>query len=409
MIGAVPPGLVMLLGAALLLCTRGTAQLAVLIGAPVLALLATLSIPDGAALSVGFLQYQVAVLYGSGLARALAGTLLLAVLALALYLRKSVAVTELVAAYAAAGFALGVVLAGDLIAVFLNWDLLALAATALIWSAGTEAARAAGIRFLVMQLMGGIVFKLGMDGAYAFNGSYVLGALPLDAPFVWALLVGILVKAAAWPVSVWLPDAYCNASPTAPAWLSLLLPATATYMVLVVFGGSAVLLAVGALMGLYGVVYALLQDSRRRQLCHLLVAYAGLVIALAALPATTSISVVLAIVQLPLFAMLFAAAASASSDQVLRGETSAISLRNPVDTDWVWRVLLFRLGRAVVEWLATLRAALERIVLARLEGGRRWLTGLASGDGVLARSWGIGLTSLWVAVLLVAYVLIYML
>lgn len=408
MIGAIPPGLVMLLGAALLVFTRGTARFAVLIGTPVLALLATLTIPDGAALSVPFLKYQVVLLHGSGLARALAVTLLLGVLALALHLRKTVATRELVAAYAASGFALGVVLAGDLIAVFLHWELLALAATALIWTAGTEAARAAGFRFLVMQLMGGFAFKLGMEGAYALNGSYVLGALPLDAPFVWALLVAMLVKAAAWPVSAWLPDAFCNASPTAPAWLSMLLPATATYMILVVFGGSTLLLAVGAVMGIYGLVYALLQDSRRRQLCHLLVAYAGLVIALAALPASGSISVVLAIAQLPLFAVLFAAAAAASSDQLLRGPMPA-SLRNPVDTDWLWRVLVFRLGRASVEWLAAVRAAIERMVLARLGDGRRWLTGLAGGDGVLARSWGIGVTSFWVTVALVAYVLIYLL
>ena len=44
--------------------------------------------------------------------------------------------------------------AGYLITLFLFWELMALFSTVVVWSGGTPAARAAGIRYAIMHLTG---------------------------------------------------------------------------------------------------------------------------------------------------------------------------------------------------------------------------------------------------------------
>jgi multicomponent Na+:H+ antiporter subunit D len=91
--------------------------------------------------------------------------------------------------------------------------------------------------------------------------------------------------------------------------------------------------------------------------------------------------------------------------------TETISL----DTDWLWRVALFRGVTAVQALLQRAAALLGRgadFVLARAGGkARAWFGGTPEDDGrphgVFARAWPIGTTALWIAVLLTAYVFFY--
>jgi multicomponent Na+:H+ antiporter subunit D len=95
----------------------------------------------------------------------------------------------------------------------------------------------------------------------------------------------------------------------------------------------------------------------------------------------------------------------------LMRRTETISL----DTDWLWRVALFRGAAAVRALLQRAGAWLGRgadSALAR--AGRRarlWFGGTPEDDGVphgvFARAWPIGTTALWIAVLLTAYVFFY--
>jgi multicomponent Na+:H+ antiporter subunit D len=78
-----------------------------------------------------------------------------------------------------------------------------------------------------------------------------------------------------------------------------------------------------------------------------------------------------------------------------------------LDFDWLWRVGLPRVASAVLALLVAGNALLAR---ARDAGGH-WLAvrlGRHFGtDGTFARSWPIGTTALWLAVLLSLYVLIH--
>src|SRR5918992_1141437 len=64
-------------------------------------------------------------------------------------------VGEHAAALIYAGAALGVVFAGDLITLFVFWELMAVSSLFVIWYGNTASARAAGFRYLLVHIAGG--------------------------------------------------------------------------------------------------------------------------------------------------------------------------------------------------------------------------------------------------------------
>jgi multicomponent Na+:H+ antiporter subunit D len=93
----------------------------------------------------------------------------------------------------------------------------------------------------------------------------------------------------------------------------------------------------------------------------------------------------------------------------LMKRTETISL----DFDWLWRVALFRVASGTFAVAAAVGGAVTAAagsVLARLRVVATRYLGTSGDDtrpGVLARTWPIGVTALWIALLLTAYVLIY--
>ena len=59
------------------------------------------------------------------------------------------------------GSALGAVFAGDFLTLFIYWEMLALTSVFLIWARATDRARAAGIRYLLMQVLSGVLLLAG--------------------------------------------------------------------------------------------------------------------------------------------------------------------------------------------------------------------------------------------------------
>ena len=87
----------------------------------------------------------------------------------------------------------------------------------------------------------------------------------------------------------------------------------------------------------------------------------------------------------------------------LMQRTRTISL----DTDWIWRVLLFGLGERLLKLGAALGSWLGSLAQALRQGPGARLVALLGQDGAMGRTWQIGTTALWIAVLLTSYVLLY--
>ncbi|MBT8049049.1 MAG: Na(+)/H(+) antiporter subunit D [Xanthomonadales bacterium] len=278
MIDFLPPALILLLGALLIGPTRGALRTAVVLLTPLLTLAAVWQVPDGVSLTFQFLQYPIEPIEGSPVRRLFATIFALMAFGGGLYAYRQAKWFELAAAYAYAAGAIGVSFAGDLITLFLFWELMALFSTVVVWCGGTPGARAAGIRYAVMHLLGGVILKVGIEGVMVHTGSIEVQPMLADTFDHWMILVGILINAAAPPVSAWLSDAYPRSSPTGSVFLSAFTTKTAVLALILLFPGEPVLIGIGLFMVMYGIIYALLENDIRRILAFSIVNQVGFMV-----------------------------------------------------------------------------------------------------------------------------------
>jgi multicomponent Na+:H+ antiporter subunit D len=273
-----PPALILLAGALLIGLTRGALRTAVVMIAPLLTLAAIWQVPDGVVLDLPFLQYMIEPIEGSPVRRLFATIFALMAFGGGLYAYRQAKWYELAAAYAYASGAIGVSFAGDLISLFLFWELMALFSTVVVWCGGTPGARAAGIRYAVMHLLGGVVLKVGIEGVMVHTGSIEVRPMLADNFDHWMILAGILINAAAPPLSAWLSDAYPQSSPTGSVFLSAFTTKTAVLALILLFPGEPLLIGIGLFMVMYGIIYALLENDIRRILSFSIVNQVGFMV-----------------------------------------------------------------------------------------------------------------------------------
>ncbi len=277
-IEAFPPGLLLILGAVLLLLLRGRAREAVTLVLPVAVLAHLWTLPDGVLLQFSFLGMAVEPLEVDALSRLFATIFAIMAAAGALYAIRQSRFLEIIAAYIYAGGAIGVAFAGDLITVFVFWEVMALASTMVLWAAGNENAWKASFRYLMIHLLGGVVLMAGIVAhVQAGNGTDFVAMKPEDVG-TWLILIGFLLNAAAPPLSAWLADAYPEASPGGMVFLSAFTTKTAVYVLLRGFPGAEILVFVGLYMVFYGIIYALLENDMRRILAYSIVNQVGFMV-----------------------------------------------------------------------------------------------------------------------------------
>jgi len=94
----------------------------------------------------------------------------------------------------------------------------------------------------------------------------------------WMILIGILINAAAPPLSAWLSDAYPESSPTGSVFLSAFTTKTAVLALILLFPGEPLLIGIGLFMVMYGIIYALLENNIRRILAFSIVNQVGFMV-----------------------------------------------------------------------------------------------------------------------------------
>ena len=273
----IPPAAVLILGGLTLPFLQARLRAAALLIFPLLALYMVWQVPDGVALKAGFLNYELALIQGDALSRLFGAVFALMAFAGGLFALNQPRVVELTAAYCYAGSAIGVVLAGDLMSVFIFWELMAVASTLVVWSAGPSA-HAAGLRYAAIHLLGGVLLMTGIAGEIAATGSTAFGKMTLDTLPRWLILAGFLINAGAYPLSAWLPDAYPESSWSGMVFLSAFTTKTAVYVLLRGFPGTELLVYIGLFMVFYGIVYALLENDMRRILAYSIVNQVGFMV-----------------------------------------------------------------------------------------------------------------------------------
>jgi multicomponent Na+:H+ antiporter subunit D len=273
------PGLVLVVGALLLPWLRGTLRSIAVVGLPLVALALVWQVPDGPAWQVRFLDHLLTPLQGDKLSRLFAAAFALVAAGGGVFALGQRSRVEVPAAFVYAGSAIGVALAGDLITVFIFWELMAVGSTLVLWSAGSEPSYRAARRYLMIHLLGGVLLFAGIAGHIVHTGSVAFEHMALDSAAHWLILAGFLINAAAPPLSAWLPDAYPEASWSGMVFLCAFTTKTAVYVLMRGFAGAELLIWVGLFMVFYGIVYALLENDMRRVLAYSIVNQVGLSLA----------------------------------------------------------------------------------------------------------------------------------
>lgn len=272
------PAFILLIAAVLICLVKGHARTAVILVAPIITLWAIWQIPDGVQSTVKFLSYNIEPVEGSPLRRLFATIFTIMVFVGGLYSFRVARWYELAAAFAYAAGAIGVCFAGDLITLFLYWELMAIFSTIVVWCGGTPGARAAGIRYAIMHLLGGVVLKVGIESVVVGTGSIQIQPMLATDFGTWMILIGILINAAAPPVSAWLADAYPESTPTGSVFLSAFTTKTAVLALILLFPGESVLIGIGLFMVMYGIIFALLENDVRRILAYSVVNQVGFMV-----------------------------------------------------------------------------------------------------------------------------------
>jgi multicomponent Na+:H+ antiporter subunit D len=276
---ALPPALVMVLGAFLIPFLQDPARRRLVLGLPLLTLLLVWLVPEQAGLRIAFLGVELSPAHATAEGRRFATVFALMAAVGGLYaLGSGARPLELVAAYVYAGSAIGVTFAGDLLTLFIFWELMAIGSTAVIFAAGTESARRAAFRYLLVHLLGGVVLMAGILAHWSDTGSIAVEVLGTSTLGTVLILIGILVNAGAPPLSAWIADAYPEASPSGTVFLSAFTTKTAVFALLVMFPGTELLIWIGLYMVFYGIIYALLENDMRRILAYSIVNQVGFMV-----------------------------------------------------------------------------------------------------------------------------------
>ncbi|MEM9825073.1 MAG: Na(+)/H(+) antiporter subunit D [Planctomycetota bacterium] len=180
-------------------------------------------------------------------------------------------VKQHVAAVTYAGAAIAAAATGDLISLFVCWELTAITSVFLVWARRGEAAYRSGLRYLIIQVASGVLLLSGAilqyndSGSLAF-GSFLSGGSPTRGG--WLVLASFGIKAAFPLLHNWLQDAYPKATVTGTVFLSAFTTKLAIYALARGFRGFEALIEIGCVMTLFPIVFAVIENDLRKVLAY---------------------------------------------------------------------------------------------------------------------------------------------
>ena len=176
-------------------------------------------------------------------------------------------------AYPAA--ALGGVLAGDLITLFVWWEIAAITSVVLVWAPGTRMTYVTGMRYLAIQVLSGVLLLGGIVLLYRETESLAFefiglrdeasGAIKFSALVIF-LAFGI--KAAFPLLHNWVQDAYPKSTISGTIVLSIFTTKLAVYSLARAFPGTEELIYIGGIMTIFPIFFALIENDLRKVLCY---------------------------------------------------------------------------------------------------------------------------------------------
>ncbi len=273
-----PPGIVMMLGALLLPILAKFSKQGPAVGALVLSLISFTIFcftPAGNYGNIELFGNTLNMVRIDSLSRIFGIIFHLAAVMASIYALHVDDTKQHVAAMIYAGGAIAASCAGDLVTLFVFWELTAVSSVVLVWASGGTQAFKAGMRYLIIQVISGVLLLSGAVLEFSEHGSLTFDAFANEGGSILTLSTGaqlILlafgIKAAFPLLHNWLQDAYPQATATGTVFLSAFTTKLAIYALARGFAGTEELIWIGCAMTLFPIVFAVIENDLRRVLAY---------------------------------------------------------------------------------------------------------------------------------------------
>ena len=262
------PGSILIVGALLVPLLRGRIQAGYMLALPAFSLFFLLGMPYGEYGQIAFFDYNLTTIRIDKLSLVFGIIFHIAAFLSVLYALHEKDNVQHVAGLIYAGSAISAVFAGDLISLFVYWELTAVSSVFLIWARRTERSYRAGMRYLIIQVTSGLFLLVGTIFHYQMSGQISFNYLGLSDLGTKLIFVAFGIKCAFPLLHNWLQDAYPEATVTGTVFLSAFTTKLAVYALARGFPGTEMLIWIGAIMGAFPIFYAVIENDLRRVLAY---------------------------------------------------------------------------------------------------------------------------------------------
>ena len=269
MISILPTAFIFIAAALVLgLLPKGNVRGVILLITPILAAWQIWNLPAGIFAQVEFVGQTLDMMRVDKLSRIFGLIFCLAAFLGNLYAWHVRDFIQQIAALLYAGTAIGAVFAGDLITLFFYWEGTALASVFLIWARRTEGSYHTGMRYLIIQITSGVILLAGTALLYRETGSITFERMTLGSLGTWLIFLSFGIKCAFPLLHNWLQDSYPAATITGTVILSAFTTKLAVYALARGFAGTELLIYIGAVMTLFPIFFAEIENDLRRVLAY---------------------------------------------------------------------------------------------------------------------------------------------
>ncbi|TWU16450.1 Na(+)/H(+) antiporter subunit D [Allorhodopirellula heiligendammensis] len=271
-IADLPPGLLMMIGALFLPLLARRMQAWTVLALSALSLALFILTPSGDHGNLTLFGAELHLVRIDSISRPFAIVFHLAAIISAIYALHVRDPRQHVAGALYAGAAIAAACAGDLLTLFVFWELTAISSVFLIWASDNERSYRAGMRYLIIQVTSGVLLLSGAIVQYVETGSLSFTSfVGADEGLTLAgklILVAFGIKCAFPLLHNWLQDSYPKATVTGTVFLSAFTTKLAVYSLIRGFAGFEPLIWVGCAMTLFPIVFAVIENDLRRVLAY---------------------------------------------------------------------------------------------------------------------------------------------
>lgn len=255
-----------------------TARLCLFLLVPVISGIQLLGVSSGISVSYPFLDYEL-LPYRTDKLSLLFGYLFhIAAFLAVLFSLQSRKLSEHLMAMIYPGSALGAVFAGDLLTLFVFWEMLGVSSVFFIWARQTPGAIQSGMRYLIFQVLSGVLLLAGALIHIGNTGSVVFEYIGLSGMSGWLIFIALGIKSAFPFVHTWLTDSYPEGTPWGTVFLSSFTTKVAIYALARAYPGTEILLYIGAAMACFPIFFAVIENDLRRVLAYSMINQVGFMV-----------------------------------------------------------------------------------------------------------------------------------